>query len=129
MELTVGVIGNNIITVLPPSYIPKKSNFLSLEEKFLPGEGCNITPAPLSQENIIYIQKEIERAYKALGCSGYCRFDCFFIESEKKAIIIECNSTPALTPATVLFHQAAEIGMRPADFLDEIIMLGIEKNK
>ena len=39
---------------------------------------------------------------------------------------MEVNSLPALTPATCLFHQAAETGMRPMEFLDKIIDLGLE---
>jgi UDP-N-acetylmuramate--alanine ligase len=128
MELTIGVLGNDNIIVLPPSYTPKKNHFLSLEEKFLPGEGQNITPAPLAKKYIDYIQSEIKKAYQVLGCSGYVRFDCFFIEKTEKLIILECNSLPAMTPATVLFHQAAELGMKPSDLCDVIIQLGIEKH-
>jgi hypothetical protein len=34
-----------------------------------------------------------------------------------------------MTPATCIFHQAAEIGIRPMDFIDLIIELGLEKHK
>jgi D-alanine--D-alanine ligase len=127
MELTVGVLGNTEITVLPPTYTPKKNTFLSLEEKFLPGEGENITPAPLELCEIQYIQEEIKKAYEILGCSGYVRFDCFYKKEDKKVIILECNSLPAMTPATVLFHQAAEIGINPSQLCDKIIEFGMAK--
>ncbi len=60
------------------------------------------------------------------------RIDCFFQnESEsatgkKRVVILEFNTLPALTPATCLFHQAAELGMRPTEFLDKVIELGLE---
>ena len=33
-----------------------------------------------------------------------------------------------MTPATCIFHQAAEIGLKPMDFIDKIIKLGIEEH-
>lgn len=134
MELTVGVIGNNDYIIMPPSYTLKVNDILSLEEKFLPGAGENITPAPLSDEDMIFVKNEIKKVAKILNISGYCRIDCFLKEIqnydnsiEKKLIILECNTLPGLTPATCIFHQAAEIGMKPFEFINKIIELGLEK--
>jgi len=33
-----------------------------------------------------------------------------------------------MTPATCIFHQAAEIGLRPMEFVDMIIQMGLEKH-
>jgi UDP-N-acetylmuramate--alanine ligase len=130
MELTVGVIGNyDQVLVLPPTYTPKKNEILSLHEKFLPGDGTNITPAPLKKQDIEKIQEEIKKIYIALGCSGYARIDCFYKKDKQQLIFLECNTLPALTPATCLFHQVAEINIKPIDFLEKIIKLGIEIKK
>jgi D-alanine-D-alanine ligase len=42
-------------------------------------------------------------------------------------VILEINTVPALTPATCLFHQAAEIGIKPMDFIDLIITFGLQR--
>jgi D-alanine--D-alanine ligase len=133
MELTVGVLGNNKVTVLPSSYSRATSgNVLSIEDKFLPGYGENQTPAPLLKEERQLVRKAVSQAYKLLGCKGYVRVDCFFqnetVSPTKKArvVIFEINSLPALTPATCLFAQAAEVGIRPMEFIDKIIELGFE---
>jgi hypothetical protein len=44
-------------------------------------------------------------------------------------IIIECNSLPALTPSTVLFHQvlAEENPLYPQDFFETIIENALEE--
>ena len=34
-----------------------------------------------------------------------------------------------MTPATCIFHQAAEIGIKPMDFIDIIVELGCEAHK
>jgi D-alanine-D-alanine ligase len=44
-EVTVVVMGNDEPVAYPPTETPPKGDFLTIEEKFLPGEGVNITPA------------------------------------------------------------------------------------
>jgi len=134
MELTVGVIGNDTPYVLPPSYTVTSGDILSVEEKFLPGAGENQTPAPLPPHAITFVQNTIARVYQALGCSGYARIDCFYQTPEisptgkERLVILECNSLPGLTPATCIFHQAAELGIAPMEFIDLIIFYGLEKH-
>jgi D-alanine-D-alanine ligase len=134
MELTVGVIGNTNPQALPPSQAVANEGILSIEEKFLPGAGENKTPAPLPEEALLLVKQTMEKIYAAVGCSGYARIDCFY-QSEKQSktgkprvVIIEINNLPALTPATCLFHQAAELGIKPMDFIDKLIQLGFEKH-
>ncbi len=134
MELTVGIIGNTRPQALPPSHAVSSGDILSIEEKFLPGAGENRTPAPLSKEAGALVQKTIEDAYKALNCKGYARIDCFYQQAEQSStgsdrlIILEVNTLPGLTPATCIFHQAAEIGLKPMEFIDLIVELGFEEH-
>ena len=135
MELTVGVIGNEKPQALPPSQAVSTAGILSLEEKFLPGAGENQTPAPLPKDALAYVQHIIEQVYTAAGCSGYARIDCFYQSAEQsktgaeRVVIIEINSLPALTPATCLFHQASEVGIKPMELIDKLIELGLEKHQ
>jgi len=135
MELTIGVIGNEDPCALPPSQTITAHGILSIEEKFLPGAGENQTPAPLPQAALEFVQCVITNAYKTLQCKGYARIDCFYQTAKQsptgkeRAVIIEVNTLPGLTPATCLFHQAAEAGYNPMDFLDRIITLGLEEHK
>lgn len=135
MELTVGVIGNDTAQALPPSQAVTTGSILSIEEKFLPGAGENQTPAPLPEKALRSIQHTITDIYTTLECSGYARIDCFYQTAEQsptgqeRVVFIECNTLPALTPATCLFHQAAEIGIKPMDLINIIIQNGFEKHK
>ncbi len=134
MELTVGVLGNKNVAALPPSAAITTQDILSIEEKFLPGAGENQTPAPLPAASLAFVQRTMENIYKTLTCSGYARIDCFYQSAKisptgkERVITLEVNSLPGLTPATVIFHQAAEIGMSPSEFLDTIVQLGFEKH-
>ncbi len=135
MELTVGVIGNDVARALPPSQAISAHGILSIEEKFLPGAGENQTPAPLPIATLRFVQDIMERAYTTLQCKGYVRIDCFYQSAEisptckERVVILEINTLPGLTPATCLFHQAAEIGLKPMEFIDLIITLGFEEHK
>jgi D-alanine--D-alanine ligase len=131
MELTVGVLGNESPQALPPSYAVANAGVLSIEEKFLPGAGENQTPAPLPAEALQLVQRTMEQVYLAIGCQGYARIDCFYQTAQQsptgkeRVVILEINTLPGLTPATCIFHQAAEIGLKPMEFIDRIITLGI----
>ena len=133
MELTVGVTGNNEIMALPPTWAVAQKGILSIQEKFLPGAGENQTPAPLPVAAIEFVQETVASAFKFLGGHGYSRLDCFYQDAkqsptgEQRVVFIEVNTLPALTPATCLFHQAAEIGIKPMELIDKIIELGLEK--
>lgn len=134
MELTVGVIGNYKAQALPPSRAVVASDILSIEEKFLPGAGENQTPAPLPVATLEFVKRTMEKAYESLNCKGYVRIDCFYQSAEvsptgkERVVFIEVNTLPGLTPATCIFHQAAEIGIKPMDFIDLIIKLGLEEH-
>ncbi len=106
---------------------------LSLEEKFLAGQGQNITPARYAK-NTADRQKVSEQvkttlgaAAKVLGVTGYCRIDAFvriYSDLRTEVIFIEVNSLPGMTPATCIFHQAAINHYKPYEFIDRILDFG-----
>lgn len=132
MELTCGVIGNDQPRALPPSRAVSQGEILSMEEKFLPGAGENQTPAPLNPNAMALVKRVMESVYSIMGCKGYVRIDCFYQSAEQsstgseRVVVLEINNLPAMTPATCIFHQAAEIGLRPMEFIDKIINFGFE---
>jgi UDP-N-acetylmuramate--alanine ligase len=134
MELTVGVIGNANAQALPPSRAVANTEILSIKEKFLPGAGENQTPAPLPEQELLFVQKTIEQVYTSMNCKGYARIDCFYQNEQqsptqqRRLVILEVNTLPGLTPATCLFHQAAEVDIKPMELIDRIIQLGLEEH-
>ncbi len=111
---------------------------LSLEEKFLAGEGQNITPAryaadPERRQKISdKVKEDLRRVAQILNIEGYARIDAFVRVLENDAvetIIIEVNSLPGMTPATCIFHQTAINGYKPYDFIDRILSYGIERTR
>lgn len=132
MELTTTVYGiGDEIKALPPSQMYKGGDFLTAEEKFLPGGAQMVTPPPLTDELIKTIQAESIKAFKSLGLKVYSRIDSFLVGDLKtvegsKVVILEPNNPPAMTPSTALWLQAAEVDMSAAQFLDEIIKISLQ---
>jgi D-alanine-D-alanine ligase len=111
---------------------------LSLEEKFLAGEGQNITPAryaddpALRQKISDSVKAEFLKVAKLLNIEGYARIDAFariFSGGKVEVIFIEVNSLPGMTPATCIFHQTAINGYTPYQFIDNILQYGFENRK
>lgn len=109
---------------------------LSLEEKFLAGQGQNITPARYAksaadrQKVSDQVKTALGGAAKVLGVTGYCRIDAFvrvFKDCRTEVIFIEVNSLPGMTPATCIFHQAAINSYKPYEFIDKILDFGKER--
>lgn len=110
---------------------------LSLEEKFLAGQGQNITPAryaidPIERQAISdKVKQQLEKAARILNVVGYCRIDAFvriYDVNRVEVIFIEVNSLPGMTPATCIFHQTAIQGYKPYDFIDRILNFGFKKS-
>lgn len=141
LEITGGLLtwqdkeGQEIFEVFEPSEALAQGGILTLEEKFLAGEGQNITPARFDPEPEINalisaeVRNTLRRTAEILKVRGYCRIDAFvrvYREAKRvETIIIEINSLPGLTPATCIFHQAALNDYTPFKFLDKIIQSGI----
>jgi D-alanine-D-alanine ligase len=115
-----------------------EGDVLSLEEKFLAGQGQNITPARYSRNNADrqkisdQVKEALKGAARALKVSGYCRIDAFvrvYDNCKCEVIFIEVNSLPGMTPATCIFHQAAINNYKPYDFIDKILAFGFERSQ
>lgn len=127
IELTVGVMekqGN--YRVFNPSITIAEGAVLSLEEKFQGGTGINLTPPPesiISKQAVEKIRKLVGIAAAGLGIMNYARIDIFYNYLSEQLVVIEANSLPALTPSTVLYHQALaeEYSLSPLALLEEII--------
>ena len=144
LEITGGLLTRRDVNgqieylVFEPSEALASGEVLSLEEKFLAGEGQNITPARFArspEENrriSAAVRAQLEKVAQVTGIEGYARIDAFvrvYENGEVETVIIEINSLPGMTPATCIFHQSALDGYKPYDFIDAILTYGIEGKK
>ena len=124
--------------IFEPSEALATGEVLSLEEKFLAGEGQNITPArfapahlPFSHEHISkQVRASLKQAAQILNVTGYARIDAFvriYEDGRAETLIIEINSLPGMTPATCIFHQCAINGYKPYEFIHQILNFGVQR--
>lgn len=136
LEITGGMLthrepdGSVRYEVFEASEALSEGEVLSLEEKFLAGQGQNITPARYARDPLVRqrisdkVKAELEKAARALNVQGYCRIDAFvrvYENDRTEVIFIEVNSLPGMTPATCIFHQTAINGYKPYDFIEKIM--------
>ena len=143
MEITCGLMtyyeGTDLkIKVFEPSEALATGDVLSLEEKFLAGQGQNITPARLKTPQFDYdyisehVKEDLRKAAEILGIEGYARIDAFvkvYADGKVETMIIEVNSLPGMTPATCIYHQAALEGLKPYDFIDKILTFAEQRQQ
>ena len=143
LEITGGLLtcldtqGHRTYKIFEPSEVLASGEVLSLEEKFLAGEGRNITPArfhpdpSINQQVADQVKKDLERVAQLLDLEGYARIDAFvkiYSPNHVETWIIEVNALPGMTPATCIFHQCALHGYTPLAFIQAIIQYGLQKH-
>ena len=127
VEVTIGAIERKgKMHAMSPSLTVAEREVLSVEEKFQGGTGINLTPPPEEFVSVKVLERAksaIEAVCKKIGIEGYCRVDAFMEVDTGDVIVIEINSTPALTPSTVFYHQAlAESpSLFPVELLERLI--------
>ncbi|MFN7115705.1 MAG: PASTA domain-containing protein [Saprospiraceae bacterium] len=141
MEITGGFLthynadGSLRYEMFEPSETLASGEVLSLEEKFLAGEGQNITPARFKPDYDAIakqVKSDLERAARILNVQGYARIDAFvrvYENNHAETLVIEVNSLPGMTPATAIFHQAALNNYKPYEFIDKILTFAFQKKQ
>src|ERR1019366_3561389 len=126
-EFSCIVLQNNSEAIaLPPTEIRKGKELFDYRSKYLPGLSRKITPIDLPNEQIQLIRKECERLFYALNFDVYARIDGF-ISLDGQVFLNDPNTTSGMLPSSFFFHQAAEIGLNPSQFLTYIIFTSIQK--
>lgn len=123
VELTSGVLelADGTLLSLPVVEIaPKSAAFFNFEAKYSADGSDEIVPARITAEATLLVQELGRRAHHALGCRGVSRTD-IILGHDGKPVLLETNTLPGLTPASLLPKAAAAHGMDYARLLAAII--------
>jgi len=127
MEVSVGVIdykGETI--VLGITEIVPQNEFFDYEAKY-EGASEEITPARLDDETRIRIEEIAKRAYNSLGMSGFSRSE--FILMDGIPYMLEMNTNPGFSPASILPQQAKIYGISITDLCGNEVEKALSKNQ
>ena len=120
-EFTIGVFkSKGTTTVLPITEIKTGNAFFDFEAKYQ-GKSEEITPAqisPLMQEQLTAAAK---RVYEVLNCRGVVRIDFIYNEAKGQPFMLEVNTVPGQSAASVIPQQVKAMGWSLTDFYTAII--------
>ncbi|WHF51192.1 D-alanine--D-alanine ligase [Chryseobacterium gotjawalense] len=126
MEVSVGVVDfNNETIVLGITEIVPHKEFFDYEAKY-EGASEEITPARIDDETRLKVEEISKRAYEALGMSGFSRSE--FIIMKGIPYMLEMNTNPGFSPASILPQQAAIYGISIKDLCGNEVEKALAKN-
>ncbi len=114
------------LTVLPLTEVVTENEFFDYGAKYL-GEVEEITPARISKDLTLQIQRETEIIYKLIGAKGIIRAD--YIISGNNPVLLEVNTTPGMTATSFIPQQVAAAGLTMQQVITEIIETEFNKIK
>ena len=106
--------------VFPLTEIVSKKDFFDWQAKYSAGYSDEITPAPIDEQSAEKIRQAALKAYRLCRCSGVVRAD-FLLTPEGEPYLIEINSIPGLSEASIVPKQAREMGMSLGQLFDLVI--------
>ncbi len=120
-ELTVPVLEyRGIPKALPVIEIRTAGGAFDYHAKYHDKRTQEICPAPISESARRKAQSLAVQAHQALGCRGYSRTD-MMMDEKGRIFILETNTLPGLTQASLLPKSAAAIGMDYPALLSHLI--------
>jgi D-alanine-D-alanine ligase len=118
-EVTCGVIVvKGQVTALPATEIVTQNSFFDFEAKYQ-GKSEEITPARIAQKTYLKLQSQAMDIYKKLNCRGMIRVD--FIIRGEEIFVIEINTTPGFSEASIIPQQAAVYGLNKTELISAVI--------
>lgn len=127
-EFEVAVMGNEIPEVSIVGESIPSNQFFDYEAKYVKPSAKKI-PAEIPQSAAEQMRAWAGMAYLALDCKGYARVD-FLAKKDMSAIYIgEINTLPGLTQTSAFLKLWEAQGKKPADVLEKIIALALDRRK
>lgn len=124
-EITVPVIGNADPHALPIVEIVTGADFYDVKVKYEPAGLHHVIPARLAPAVYAKAQDAAVAAHKALGCAGCSRSD-FIVTQMGEPVILETNTIPGMTPASLLPDSARHGGIEFPELCAKFIELAVE---
>jgi D-alanine-D-alanine ligase len=130
-ELTIGILGEQALPIL--EIIPK-GGFYDFTNKYpflnpsAGGGAEHVCPAELSEDRTRLIQDLALRAHRSLGLQVYSRVD-IMLPDESEPSVLEVNTIPGMTEASLLPEAAAAAGIGYAELCARIIELSQQRQR
>ena len=120
-EFTIGVFkAKGEIIALPITEIVSKNDFFDFEAKYL-GASTEITPADIDENIAEQIRTEAIKVYRTFNCRGVIRIDFIYNENDKQPYMLEINTVPGQSEASVVPQQLQKMGWTLKEFYTALL--------
>ena len=120
-EFTVGVFkSRNEIFVLPITEIMAHKEFFDFEAKYQ-GKSTETTPAKISEEWKLQLEQAAKKIYQIFNCSGVVRIDFIYNAEQNKPYMLEINTIPGQSDASVIPQQVRAKGWELREFYTKLV--------
>jgi D-alanine-D-alanine ligase len=121
-EFSVPVLGTGpSARALPIIEIVAPEGNYDYQNKYFTDDTKYHCPAPLDAATAETIQREVEKAYRALGCEGWSRIDVMLRETDMQPFLLEVNTSPGMTTHSLVPMAARAEGTSYEDLCVEIL--------
>ena len=125
MEVSVGVLDyQGEVIVLGITEIVPDKEFFDYEAKY-EGASQEITPARIDEETRKKVEEISIKAYKSLGMSGFSRSEFIIVDGIPH--LLEMNTNPGFSPASILPQQAKIYGISIKDLCGNEVEKALNK--
>ncbi|WP_374443875.1 D-alanine--D-alanine ligase [Epilithonimonas sp.] len=125
MEVSVGVLDyKGEVIVLGITEIVPDKEFFDYEAKY-EGASQEITPARIDEETRKKVEEVSIKAYKSLGMSGFSRSEFIIVDGIPH--LLEMNTNPGFSPASILPQQAKIYGISIKDLCGNEVEKALNK--
>ncbi len=122
-ELTVPILDGNPLPVIE---IKPKNGFFDFQNKYTKGLTEYITPAEITKQETLEIQRLAVLAHNAIGAKVYSRVD--FRYDGEKFYFMEINTLPGMTDTSLVPMSAKSIEISFESLIDKIVNLSLQKH-
>jgi len=120
-EFTIGIYRKNgEITPLPFTEIITEKEFFDYDAKYN-GMSKEITPANCDDELTNLVQQTASKLYELFNCKGVIRIDFIYNEDSGKLFLLEINTVPGQSAASIVPQQVRASGMDLMSFYTSLI--------
>jgi len=127
-EFTVGVFKiDSRIIVLPITEVSTTNAFFDYEAKY-EGKNTETTPAVLLSEQETMIKNTAKKVYQVFNCSGVVRIDFILNELTGLPSLLEINTVPGQSEASIVPKQVKAMGWTLKDFYSSLLEDALSRN-
>jgi D-alanine-D-alanine ligase len=120
-EFTIGVFqAKGEIIPLPITNVISKKEFFDYEAKYQ-GASQEITPAEIDDNIARQIKDTAVKIYRTFNCKGVVRIDFIYNEKEKTPYMLEINTVPGQSEASIVPQQVKCMGWTMKDFYTSLL--------